>query len=185
MRPKVALYWFLTSLAFTLTQPGAIAFANWDAPYGFYKDLSTWMSCAGAFLIIATAYGLIEWRRERLSPAHPLGTGILTTFTILLGYWAEDPIRGQMGYGSPNILVFIAGGFIGLILALMLLPMMMPSLFLGGGLDELYYPYDRPLIATWLVSLAVSVVLLGIYVKIRRKGLRNRVAQPLENHPDR
>ncbi|WP_297506626.1 hypothetical protein [Thermococcus sp.] len=169
MRPKVILYWFLVSLAFTLTQPGAIAFANWDAPYGFYKDLSAWMSCAGAFLIIATAYGLIEWRRGKLSPLHPLGAGIVTTLTILLGYWAEGPIRGQMGYGSPNILVFIAGGFIGLLLALMLLPIMIPS-FLVDGLGGLYYPYDKPLIVAWLISLAVSAILLGIYIKIRRKG---------------
>ncbi len=184
MKSRVALYWLLVSLAFTLTQPGAVAFANWDAPYGFYKDLSTWMSCAGAFLIIATAYGLIEWRRERLSPLHPLGAGIVTTLTILLGYWAEGQVRGQMGYGTSNILTFIIGGFLGLVLSLTLLLTVLPYLILGGGLGELYQPYDRPLLAAWLISLAVSAVLLAVYAKTRR-GLRNRVAESFKNHPDR
>ncbi|WP_198362101.1 hypothetical protein [Thermococcus pacificus] len=184
MEHRVVLYWLLVSLAFTLTQPGAITFANWDAPYGFYKDLSTWLSCAGAFLILITAYGIIEWRRERLRPIHPLGAGILSTFTILLDYWAEGFIRGEMGYGSSNILVFIIGGFIGLLLALMLLFPMIIYIFVEG-LDGFYYSYDMPLIVAWLVSLAVSATLLVIYVKIRRgRNSRNREAKPLEHHPD-
>jgi len=102
MKPEAVLYWLLVSLAFTLTQPGAVALANWDAPYGFYKDLPVWMSCAGAFLILVTVYGLIEWKLEKLSSIHSLDAGILATLTILLGYWAEDPIRSQVGYGDSN-----------------------------------------------------------------------------------
>ncbi len=168
MESKPLLYWLLVSLAFTLTQPGAIAFANWDPPYGFYKDLTEWMSCAGAFLILVTVYGVIRWRRKGLGLIHPLGAGILATVTIILGYWVEGFIRGKMGYGSSNVLVFIIGGFFGLILALMLLPMGIPYALTG----ELYYPYDRPLVAAWLVSLAVSMVLLVIYVKTRERKVK-------------
>ena len=170
MKSRTIAYWLFVTLAFVLTQPGAIAFANWDAPYGFYKDLTEWMACAGAFLILVTAYGVIQWRRKRLDLIHPLGAGLLAVATILLGYWAEGFIRGEMGYGSPNILVFIIGGFFGLILALMLLPMTIPYALTG----ELYYPYDRPLVSAWLVFLAVSVALLAIYVKTRKGEAKGR-----------
>ncbi len=184
MKPTVALYWLLVSLAFVLTQPGAVAFANWDAPYGFYKDLSVWMACAGAFLLLVTAYGLIQWKRKRLDLIHPMGAGMLTLTATLLGYWAEGPIRGEMGYGSSNILVFIFGSFLGLVLSLTLLLTVLPYLILGGGLGELYHPYDRPLLAAWFISLAVSAVLLTVYAKTRR-GLRNGIAESFKNHPDR
>ena len=171
MKSRTAFYWLLVSLAFTLTQPGAIAFANWDAPYGFYKDLSVWLSCAGAFLLLVTAYGIMLWRRGELHPINPFLTSVIAASTIWFGYWAEGFIRGEMGYGSSNILVFIIGGFIGLVLSLMLLPMAIPYALTG----ELYYPYDGPLIAAWLISLTVSVVLSVIYVKTRKgKGLKGR-----------
>ncbi len=142
------------------------------------------MSCAGAFLILVTAYGRIQWKRKRLGLIHPLGAGMLTLTAVLLGYWAEGLIRGEMGYGSSNILVFIIGGFLGLVLSLSLLLTVMPSLILGGGLSELYYPYDRPLLAAWFISLVVSAVLLAVYAKTRRE-LRNRITHSPEHHPDR
>ncbi len=170
MKSRTIAYWLLVTLAFVLTQPGAIAFANWDAPYGFYKDLTEWMGCVGAFLILVTAYGIIEWKRKELDLTHPLAAGLLAVATILLGYWAEGFIRGEMGYGSSNILVFIIGGFFGLILALMLLPMGIPYALTG----ELYYPYDRPLVIAWLTSLAVVLVLSALYLKARREEAKER-----------
>ena len=170
MKSKSISYWLLVSLAFVITQPGAITFANWDPPYGFYRDLTEWMSCAGAFLILVTVYGIIEWKKGKLGLIHPLGAGLLGVATILLGYWAEGFIRGEMGYGSSNILVFIIGGFLGLILALVLLPLAIPYALTG----ELYYPYDRPLIMAWLFSLAVSVALLVIYIKTKREKFMER-----------
>ncbi|WP_297549111.1 hypothetical protein [Thermococcus sp.] len=182
MEAKAISYWFIVSLGFTLTQPGAVAFANWDAPYGFYKDLSVWLSCAGAFLVLVTLYGLALWKREKLNPVHPIGAGVLATLTLFLGYWAEGFIRGRMGYGSSNAVMFLIGGFVGLFLALMILLMMIPHIFVGG-LDGLYYPYDRPLLTAWAISLAISLVLLGLYLKARREWLRNGKAEALENHP--
>ena len=171
MKSRVLSYWLLISLAFVLTQPVATAFANWDAPYGLYKDLAEWMACAGAFLLLVTVYGLIQWKRKRLGLIHPLGAGALALVIILLGYWAEGFIRGEMGYGSPNIAVFTLGGFFGLALALMLFPVALSYTIRGG----FYYPYDRPLVAAWLVSLAVSIVLSVAYVKTR-KG--ERIKEP-------
>lgn len=106
----------------------------------------------------------------------------MATLTLFLGYWAEGFIRGQMGYGSSNAVMFLIGGFVGLFLALMILLMMIPHIFVGG-LGGFYYPYDRPLLTAWVISLAISLVLLGLYLKARREGLRNGKAEALENHP--
>jgi hypothetical protein len=172
VRPKVALYWLLVTLSFSLTQPGAVAFANWDAPYGFYKDLSTWMECSGAFLTLVLAYGIHLWRKNELSTFHIITTAFLAIGTFWLGYWAEGFLRGEMGYGTGGPISFIVGGFIALILSLILLPMTLPYALAGG----LYYPYDRPLIIAWAISVAVSIVLLLAYMKGRRgiRGLDNQ-----------
>jgi len=170
MESRVILYWLLAGLAFTLTQPGTIAFANWDAPYGFYKDLSVWLASAGAFLILVAAHGLVQWKEKRLGLIHPIGAGILAIATLLLGYWAEGFIRGEMGYGTGGFVGFVISGLIGLFLALMLLP----GAFLALIAGELYYPYDRPLLRVWFLSLAVSVVLIVAYFKIWREEIRGR-----------
>ncbi|WP_457742584.1 hypothetical protein [Thermococcus sp.] len=169
-------YWFLVSIAFTLTQPGAVSFANWDEPYGFYKDLSVWLACAGAFLTLVLLYGLVLWLKNRLSLIHPLATALLIVVVFSIGYWAEGFIRGQMEYGSSNVLTFILGGFIGLFLALMLLPTAV-HYFIAGGV----YPHDRPLFLVWLISLTLSSALLFILTK--RENSRNRKAKSFKNHP--
>lgn len=173
MKSRVVSYWLLASLAFSLTGPGAIAFANWDAPYGFYKDLSVWLGCAGSFLLLVAIYGLIKWRRTKLGLTHPTVAGITAAITIAVGYLAEGFIRGEAGYGSSNILTFIIGGFFGLTLSLMLLPGALLALMTG----DIYQPYDRPLLMAWLVSLAVSLALLGVYLKIRRGETKGRDSQ--------
>ncbi|NJE06144.1 hypothetical protein E3E36_08325 [Thermococcus sp. M36] len=165
MRSRALLFWLLMILAFVLTQPGAIAFANWDAPYGFYKDLSVWMSCAGAGLILVLAYGVHMWGKGDLGLANLIGAISLITATIWLGYWMEKAIGGEMGYGSGNVLVFLIGGFIGLVLSLMLLPISLPYVLTG----DLYYPYDRPLMVVWVAMVIIAIVLLVAYLKARKE----------------
>ncbi|WP_297477530.1 hypothetical protein [Thermococcus sp.] len=173
MKSRVVSYWLLASLAFSLTGPGAVAFANWDAPYGFYKDLSVWLGCAGSFLLLMALYGLMEWRRTKLSLTHPTVAGIMAAITIAVGYLAEGFIGDEAGYGSSNILTFIIGGFFGLALSLMLLPGVLLALMTG----DLYQPNDRPLLIAWLVSLAVSLALFGVYLEIRRAETKGRQSQ--------
>jgi len=62
--------------------------------------------------------------------------------------------------------------------------MLFPGALLALMAGELCYPYDRPLLITWLLPLAVSVALLTTYFKIQREGSRKRIAEPLEHHPD-
>ncbi|WP_297465615.1 hypothetical protein [Thermococcus sp.] len=173
MGSRAGLYHLLIGLAFTLTQPGAIAFANWDAPYGFYKDLSAWMASAGAFLLLVAAYGFIQWRKGKLGPLHPLLAGILAIVTLAIGYWAEGLVGGN--YGSSSVLFFIIGSFLGLILALMLFPVALLEAITGG----LYHPYDRPLVVAWLVSVLITLALLVPYLRSRHGK-----AKSFENHPD-
>ncbi|WP_240910645.1 hypothetical protein [Thermococcus sp. MV11] len=158
-------YWLLVALVFVITQPGSITFANWDAPYGFYKDLSVWLGSSAGGLLLVLAYGLYEWRRKKLGPANLILSAVILVLTAVVGYSAELAIGGEMGYGSGNIVLFVIGGFLGFILSLMLLLISLPYVPTG----DFYYPYDRPLVIAWLVLIVVAALLEASYVMERRK----------------
>ncbi|ASJ13514.1 hypothetical protein A3L14_05255 [Thermococcus thioreducens] len=166
----------MVTLVFVLTQPGAIAFANWDAPYGFYKDLSVWMGCAAAGLVLVLAYGLYEWKREKLGYANIVLAAVIVVLTAIIGYRAELVLGGEMSYGSRNFLVFLIGGFIGLVLSLMLLPASLLYALTG----DLYYPYDRPLAVAWVVMIIIAIVLLAAYIKARKE---EKLMEPEDRGP--
>ncbi len=158
-------FWLLVVLAFVLTQPGAIAFANWDAPYGFYKDLSVWLSSSAGGLLLVIAYGLYEWKREKLGYANIILAAVIVVLTAIIGYRAELALGGEMGYGSGNIVLFVIGGLIGFALSIMLLPFSLPYSLTG----DLYYPYDRPLVVAWVVMIIIAIALLAAYLKARKE----------------
>ncbi|AFL94330.1 hypothetical protein CL1_0115 [Thermococcus cleftensis] len=158
-------YWLLVALVFVITQPGSIAFANWDAPYGFYKDLSVWLGSSAGGLLLVLTYGLYEWGRKKLGPANLLLSAVVLVLTVVVGYSAELAIGGEMGYGSGNIVLFVIGGFLGFILSVMLLLISLPYVPTG----DFYYPYDRPLVIAWLVLIVVAALLGASYVMERRK----------------
>ncbi|ASJ04488.1 hypothetical protein A3L01_03580 [Thermococcus barossii] len=162
-------YWLLVVLAFVVTQPGSIAFANWDAPYGFYKDLSVWLGSSAGGLLLVLAYGLYEWGRKKLGSANLILSAVVLVLTVVVGYSAELAIDGEMGYGSGNFVSFVIGGIIGFVLSLMLLPSSLVYALIG----KLYYPYDRPLVIAWLVLIAVAVLLgASLLVERRKEKLR-------------
>ncbi|NJE01037.1 hypothetical protein E3E42_03865 [Thermococcus sp. JdF3] len=158
-------YWLMVLLVFVITQPGSITFANWDAPYGFYKDLSVWLSSAAGGLLLVLAYGLYEWGRKKLGSANLLLSAVVLVLTVVVGYSAELAIGGEMGYGSGNIVLFVIGGFLGFILSVMLLLISLPYVPTG----DFYYPYDRPLVIAWLVLIAVAALIGASYAMERRK----------------
>lgn len=160
-------YWLMVLLVFVITQPGSITFANWDAPYGFYKDLSVWLGSAAGGLLLVLAYGLYEWRNGKLSSVNLLLAGVVLLSTAIIGYRAELALGGEMGYGSGNMVLFVIGSLIGFTLSVMLLPVSLPYIPTG----RLYYPYDRPLVIAWLVMIAVTLLLGAAYVKERRERL--------------
>ncbi|WP_258084518.1 hypothetical protein [Thermococcus thermotolerans] len=165
MKAAELRFWLMVTLAFVLTQPGAIAFANWDAPYGLYKDLSVWMSCAAAGLVLVLAYGLYGWRNGELSLLDPILAGGVLILTALIGYRAELALGGEMGYGSGNFLGFLIGGFIGLVLSLMLLPASLLYALTG----DLYYSHDRPLTIAWVSMVIIAIALMAAYIKARKE----------------
>lgn len=158
-------YWLMVLLVFVITQPGSIAFANWDAPYGLYKDLSVWLSSVAGGLLPVLAYGLYEWRNEKLGPVNLLLTGLLLILMALMGYRAELALGGEMGYGSGNIVLFVIGGLVGFVLSVMLLVVSIPHILTG----ELYYPYDKPLVAVWLLTVLATLLLGWACLKERMK----------------
>ena len=51
-------------LTLAVLQPGAVAFANFDAPYGFLKDLSAWLEAYVGTIPLVLIYAF--WDREKL-----------------------------------------------------------------------------------------------------------------------
>lgn len=163
MRYKTLEFWLLTLLSFVLTMPGAVAFANWDAPYGFHKDLATWMSCASAALLLVLIYGAYEWKNGRLSFGILVPVILAWFIAVFVGLNAEKEICGQMGYHC-GLLTFIAAGFPGLLISLMLLPFALPEILAGGP-----YSYDRPLVIAWYLLLAVAILLSVTLYKQKKR----------------
>lgn len=144
---------FFTLGLLMITQPGAIAFANFDAPYGLYNDLSAWLSAylgGGLFLFL---YGLIS--RKKLGGTflsfYFLHYVALLSFT----YFLQRRVIGGIN-PSFSFLNFLALIFLSFLLALMLF---VPSLF-----SPPYYLYDRPLI---LLQLGIWLVCFLIFLKLR------------------
>jgi len=155
-----------------VTFPGSITFANWDAPYGFYKDLSTWLgSTAGGWLVLLV-YEAWHLRKERARAQHLLALALLIVLTAIAGYRAELALHGENGFGSGSLLNYVVGGLIGFVLSLMLLPLSLPYVITGD-----VYPYDRPLVVAWLVL----VVAFSVLIVLNRKT-RERKLETAKNH---
>jgi len=175
----------LALLVFVVTFPGSIAFANWDAPYGFYKDLSVWLSSVAGGLLFVSAYALWKWKRGELRISATILAIALLTITAIVGYQAEIALGGEVGYGSGNILLFVVGGVLGFVLSLMLLPMSLFHALTG----DLYYPHDRPLVIAWLLMIVLTLLIGMIYVKERRRRrvmeLEGQVPSESSSGPER
>ncbi|NJE31049.1 hypothetical protein E3E38_08335 [Thermococcus sp. 18S1] len=154
----------MVTLVFVLTQPGAIAFANWDAPYGFYKDLATWMEASFGGLLVVLVLGLHRWRKGNLNPIHPAVTVILLGAVGYIGLTADNIAFSEMGI-THSFPEFVVGSILALILAVMSTPISIPHAITG----ELYYPYDRPLVIAWLVMMVATLLLGAAYLKERRR----------------
>ncbi|WP_457751771.1 hypothetical protein [Thermococcus sp.] len=175
----------LVLLVFVVTFPGSIAFAKWDAPYGFYKDLSVWLSSAAGGLLFVSVYALWEWRRGELRISAAILAIALLAITTIVSYWAEIALGGEMGYGSGNILLFVVGGVLGFVLSLMLLPMSLFHALTG----DLYYLHDRPLVVAWLLMIVLTLLIGMVYMEERRRerlmGLESRDPSESSSGPER
>ncbi|WP_052315866.1 hypothetical protein [Thermococcus sp. PK] len=151
-RVKLRLLFFSLAVLM-ITQPGAIAFANFDAPYGFYKDLSAWLSSYLGGALILMGYGILK-RKE-------LGTKFLSLYGLhyvvlfAFAYFLELKVIGDINpsFSAVNLLSLSILGF--------LLSMM---LFLPAIFSPPYYPYDAPLL---LIQLALWIASFYIFLRFR------------------
>jgi len=153
--------------------PGSITFANWDAPYGFYKDLATWLgSTAGGWLVLL-AHEAWHLRKERARARYILALVLLIALTAIAGYRAELALHGENGFGSGSPVNYMVGGLIGFALSLMLLPLSLPYVITGN-----VYPHDRPLVVAWLVLVVAFSVLITLSRKTRERKLETANYHP-------
>lgn len=118
-----------------ITQPGAIAFANFDAPYGFYKDLSAWLSAYLGGALILMGYGILK-RKE-------LGTKFLSIYGLhymvlfILTYFLELKVIGNIN-PSFSVLSLFFLSFLGFLLSIMLF---LPAVF-SPPIIPMMHPYS-------------------------------------------
>lgn len=133
-----------------LVQPGSIAFANFDAPYGFMRDITTWLSSYVGLSPVAFAY--LYWKRKEMGgKAIPL----YVASVLGLAYITYAVQQAHFEALRPGFHYFLLASFLGAVLSLMLLPMTLLNL------REMYlnYGYDIPLGVANLVILFLIVAL--------------------------
>ncbi|HIH71791.1 MAG TPA: hypothetical protein HA300_00200 [Thermococcaceae archaeon] len=153
MERSILRFLFFTLAMLMITQPGAIAFANFDAPYGFYKDLSAWLSAYLGGAVILMLYALLK-RKE-------LGTKFLSIYGLhymvlfILTYFLELKVIGNIN-PSFSVLSLFFLSFLGFLLSIML--------FLPAVFSPPYYSYDAPLL---LIQLVLWVASFYIFLRLR------------------
>ncbi|NJE07600.1 hypothetical protein E3E31_03520 [Thermococcus sp. M39] len=145
----------LALLAFL--QPGSIAFANFDAPYGFLKDLSAWLEAYVGAMPLVLIYAF--WNREKLGKK--LITGYLVFAALLISFAYHISKLAFAGVNSNfSFTDFLILCPISTLLALMFL---IPSLMY---IYRLYYSYDWPLV---IVEILVALATFLVYTKLREE----------------
>ncbi|USH00073.1 hypothetical protein K1720_00875 [Thermococcus argininiproducens] len=142
---------FFTLAILMATQPGAIAFANFDAPYGFYKDLSTWILSYLGGAVLLFVYGVIT--RGGISGKFLGFYGMHILVLLLITYFM---IVGEVN-PSLSILNLPPLIFLGLFLSILLF---IPSVF-----SPPYYSYDLPLL---LAQIGLWIWAFWMLLKLRK-----------------
>ncbi len=143
-------------LTLAVLQPGAVAFANFDAPYGFLKDLSAWLEAYVGTIPLVLIYAF--WDREKLGKKVIGGYLIFAALLVAFSYYISKLVVADI---NPNFSFtdFLILCPVSMVLALMLF---IPSLVY---IHRLYYSYDLPLI---IAELLISFAALLLYTKLRK-----------------
>lgn len=146
-----------------VTQPGAIVWANWDAPYGFMRDLTTWISSFVGLSPVLLAYLIL---RRSLFGKKVIFAYIAVILTLAYAaYSLQQPLFE--GFRSPtyepNFLTFLGVGVIGGVLSIMLLPLALLHI------DRVYlgYGYDLSL---GLVNLTILLIIILLLLHTLRRS---------------
>ena len=143
-------------LALAVLQPGAVAFANFDSPYGFLKDLSAWLEAYVGTIPLVLIYAF--WNREKLGKKVIAGYLIFAALLVAFSYHISKLVVAEI---NPNFSFkdFLILCPVSMMLALMLF---IPSLI---HIHRLYYPYDLPLI---VVELLLVLATFLLHTKLRK-----------------
>lgn len=146
-----------------LVQPGAIVFANFDAPYGFMVDLASWLSAfVGASPII---FGYLVWRRRVFGLRGIAAFAALILALAFLVYVIQERYYADFrapGYHPPAHLL-LAFFILSAVLALTILPMALLHL-------HQVYSYDPAMGAINLAVVGLTMLLGALWLRDRRRS---------------
>ncbi len=158
---KIYLKFALLNLFMLLiTQPGSIAFANFDAPYGFLKDFTTWIMSFIGLSPLSLLYLILK--RDQINRKIILGYVIFILATAFVVYRIQQLLFE--GFRSPSYQLsfplFLFACFLSALLSLMILPAAVTNL------SEIYlrYDYDKPL---GIIEILILILIIMISYRLK------------------
>ena len=166
MRMEILELLLLCLGVLVLVQPGAVAFANFDAPYGFVVDLSAWLSAfIGASPVV---FGYLAWRRRGFGLRGIVAFSASILALAVLAYAVQ--LHCYAGFRAPGyrqpIHLLPAYFILSTALALIILP---KALF---HLPQVY-SYDPAMAVINLALIGLTILLGGIWLN-QRRGLKEK-----------
>ena len=138
-----------------VTQPGAIVWANFDAPYGFMKDLTSWLGSFIGLSPFALAY--LVYKREYFGKKAIYAYAAFILILAYIIYAVQQPLyQGFRAPGyKPAFPAFLAVCFLGAVLSF-------SCGSCAGRRAEIYHLISKPLNSpVYSSSLASTLVTLA------------------------
>lgn len=160
---EVKKFILLNLIILFITQPGSLALASWDAPYGFMRDLTTWISSFVGLSPITLIYLILKRDSigKKAIPAYIAFILILAYVT----YSLQIPLFERFaapGY-KPSFLIFLYGCVLSSVISILVLLNILKNIGTGAAkLDpgDFLSHYNILLGAVNLVILLLIILLL-------------------------
>ncbi len=154
-RREILKFILLNLVLLFITQPGSIAYANFNAPYGFMVDLTTWISSFIGLSLIAILY-----LHDRFGRKWALRYSLLILSLAYVVHLVQEPYFEPFRAPGYHLIFpgFLILSLLGALISLVLLPI---SIF---QIKHLYldYGYDLPLGVANLAILCLIIILSAV-----------------------
>jgi hypothetical protein len=122
MRREHKEFLLLNLVLLLLVLPGSMAVASFDAPYGFTRDLTTWLCSYVGFSPIV--FGYLVWKRESLGlKTVPLFAGSILALAYITHLVQQPLFEGYRASGyNPGFGTYLVGCLLTAGLSLLIIP---------------------------------------------------------------
>lgn len=153
-----------------ITQPGSIGFANFDAPYGFMVDFTTWISSFVGLSPVALFYLFIK-RNVIDKKAIPIYLLFILTLAYVT-YTLNEPL--YEGFKSPDYYLSFPNFLLVCLISAFLSLVMFPTAIIF--LNDIYLTYDYDISLGIINLLIFLLIILLSYLLYTENKIQNKDA---------